>query len=94
MVQLFVQTKATKLLLIRKLKQFYIPKADMNLFSFIIKCKTCNKTIVTSPMLDCRMTSMEAASMLPASAFMWTPLGAFRLSERVGDSSLRRNTTP
>lgn len=50
----------------------------------------CYFNILTSPMLDCRMMSMEAASMFPASAFMWTPLGAFRLMERVGDSSLRR----
>lgn len=54
----------------------------------------CYLNILTSPMLDCSMMSMEAASMFPASAFMWTPLGAFRLMERVGDSSLRRNTAP
>lgn len=27
--------------------------------------------------------------MLPARAFRWTPLGAFMLRERVGDSSLK-----
>lgn len=32
---------------------------------------------------------LEATSTLPARAFRWTPLGAFRLSERVGDSSLK-----
>lgn len=40
-------------------------------------------------MLECRTTSMDAASMFPASAFRWTPLGAFMLRERVGDSSLQ-----
>lgn len=45
---------------------------------------------LTSPAADSRRTSMlEATSMLPARAFRWTPLGAFILRERVGDSSLK-----
>lgn len=45
---------------------------------------------LTSPAADSRRMSMlEATSMLPARAFRWTPLGAFILRERVGDSSLK-----
>lgn len=49
----------------------------------------CDCTL-TRPSVECKITSrLDSASIFPAMALTWTPLGASMLKNRVGDSNLK-----